>query len=152
MYWYFTNVIDLTFSSGASPPNLLDWLPFVYSAQLLSWHLSSSVLFSLDLSFWCGQVQAEKKTNERSIFCEVTYVKWLYFIAEDYDYKNESAYCHFIELIEGIKLRCMQYSLFTRKCHKTLCFFSPLRYWGLHSEPTLWASPPALFCDGFFSR
>jgi hypothetical protein len=29
------------------------------------------------------------------------------------------------------------------------CFFP---YWGLNSRPTPWATPPALFCDGFFSR
>jgi hypothetical protein len=27
---------------------------------------------------------------------------------------------------------------------------SVLPYWGLTSGPTLWATPPALFCDGFF--
>jgi hypothetical protein len=28
------------------------------------------------------------------------------------------------------------------------CF---LQYWGLNSRPTLWVTPPALFCDGCFS-
>jgi hypothetical protein len=25
-----------------------------------------------------------------------------------------------------------------------------LQYWGLNSGPTPWATPPVLFCDGFF--
>jgi hypothetical protein len=27
-----------------------------------------------------------------------------------------------------------------------------LQYFGLNSGPTPWAIPPALFCEGFFSR
>jgi hypothetical protein len=30
-----------------------------------------------------------------------------------------------------------------------LVFF---QYWGLNSGPTSWATPPALFCDGFFFK
>jgi hypothetical protein len=26
------------------------------------------------------------------------------------------------------------------------------QYWGLNSRPTPWATPPALFCDGFFQN
>jgi hypothetical protein len=29
-------------------------------------------------------------------------------------------------------------------------FFFFLRFWGLNSEPTPWATPPALFVKGFF--
>jgi hypothetical protein len=31
-------------------------------------------------------------------------------------------------------------------------FFFFKRHWGLNSGLTLWDTPPALFCDGFFSR
>jgi hypothetical protein len=27
-----------------------------------------------------------------------------------------------------------------------------LRYWGLNSGPIPWATPPALFCEGFFQE
>jgi hypothetical protein len=36
--------------------------------------------------------------------------------------------------------------------HLFICLFIYLflQYWGLNSGPTTWATPPALFCDGFF--
>jgi hypothetical protein len=46
---------------------------------------------------------------------------------------------------QGLGCRCC--SLY-RECWTG--FFSFLWYWGLNSGPTPWATPPALFCEGFF--
>jgi hypothetical protein len=39
-----------------------------------------------------------------------------------------------------------------KKLHAIAFFFSFLRYWSLNSEPTPWATPPALFLWRFFPR
>jgi hypothetical protein len=47
---------------------------------------------------------------------------------------------------------CFRFPVWESGLAVMLAFYFSFQYWGLNSGSTPWATLPALFCDGFFSR